>query len=237
MQLDNFYQYSLFKKKFTTVSREPFFDIAGRYIENKEKVVLDIGSGEAEFFLYLKDKGIPTQNMYLLDANERTVEQNKKHTANSVYYLAPDKLPFKDEEVDLIHMSHLIDNLQNHDLYAFLHELSRVIKPGGYIIISTPLFWPLFYNDLSHTRPYNPLVFYKYFIQPYKNSRFDKIPGQYELKELVYRYYELPLDEGLSSTIPILDYCIITARRISRKLGFKRLQKNGYTLVLKKTNG
>ncbi len=233
MQLESFYQYSKFKKKFLTLSREPFFEIASKYVGGSDKV-LDIGSGEGDFLFFLTKRGIKADQVYLLDANQKTVEQNKQHTPNSIYYLAPDRLPFEDASVDVIHLSHLIDNLSNHDLYAFLHEMNRVLKSGGHIIISTPLLWPMFYNDISHTRPYNPFVFYKYFVNVHKSLRFDKVSSEYEVKELVYRYYELPLDEGWSSSLPPLDFLFITLRRILRKLGFKRLQKNGYTLSLKK---
>jgi len=93
----------------------------------------------------------------------------------------------------------------------------------------------LFYNDLSHTRPHNPNVFYKYFVRQNKNSRFDKVQGNYEMADLVYRYSELPLDEGWSSTVPFIDFFMTSTRKILRLAGFKRLQKNGYTLVLRKT--
>jgi hypothetical protein len=69
----------------------------------------------------------------------------------------------------------------------------------------------------------------------HKSLRYEKIADAYELKELVYRYYELPLDEGWSSVFPVLDYAMISWRRMLRKLGFKRVQKNGYTMVLKKS--
>ncbi|MBS1596775.1 MAG: class I SAM-dependent methyltransferase [Bacteroidetes bacterium] len=233
MHLDGFYQYSKFKKKYLTLNREPFFEIAGKYIGSSDKV-LDIGSGEGEFLFYLSKRGIKTENIYLLDANQKTVEQNKNHTPNSIFYLAPERLPFEDASIDAIHLSHLIDNLNSNDLYAFLHEMNRVLKSGGHIIISTPLLWPMFYNDISHTRPYNPYIFYKYFVHVHKSLRFDKVSDGYEIEELVYRYYETPLDEGWSSSLPPLDYLIIILRKILRKLGFKRLQKNGYTLSLKK---
>jgi len=236
MLLNSFYKYSLFKKRFATLDREPFFDIASTYIGEGEKHVVDIGSGEAEFFHYLKKKGHSTKNLYLLDANGKTVEENKTLTGNALLYVAPEKLPFDDRQVDMVHMSHLLDNLPIGDMYLFLFEIDRVLKKNGVIVISTPMLWPMFYNDLSHTKPYNPYVFYKYFIQPNKSGRFEKVPGMYEMVELVYRYYETPLDEGWSFTSPYLDYALISFRRLLRKAGLKRLQKNGYTLVIRKIN-
>ena len=236
MQLNDLSKYSAFKKKYLTLERKPFFELAADHITPDHKMILDIGCGEGEFFVYLRERGIDTEHVYLLDANQATVEKNRGLTSKSIVYLVPDRLPFEDRTVDVIHLSHLLDNLQTHDLYNFLLEINRVLRPGGILAISTPVLWANFYDDLSHTRPYNPYVFYKYFVRQGPHSRFDKIQGQYSIQDLVYRYYELPLDEGWSSTAPVVDRLFVTARRIFRKLRIKRVQKNGYTLVLKKEN-
>lgn len=234
MQLNDLSQYSTFKKKYLTLDRKPFFELAADYITHDHKTILDIGSGEGEFFVYLRERGIDTGQVYLLDANPATVAKNHRLTSRSVVYLVPDRLPFEDGTVDVIHLSHLLDNLETKDLYHFLLEINRVLRPGGVLVISTPVLWGNFYDDLSHTRPYNPYVFYKYFVRQGPHNRFDKIQGQYSIQNLVYRYYELPLDEGWSSTAPFVDSFFLTARRVLRRLGIKRVQKNGYTLVLKK---
>ena len=209
MHISNFSQYSSFKKKYLTLERAPFFELAAGYIQNADNIVLDIGSGEGDFFNHLKKKGLDVTNVFLLDGNKATVEKNRELTGNSIFYLAPETLPFANLSVDYIHLSHLIDNLSIEDFYAFLVELNRVLKPGGILVISTPMLWSNFYDDLSHTKPYNPYVFFKYFVQQSRNSRFEKIQHAYSVENLVYRYYELPLDEGWSSTVPLLDAVFI----------------------------
>jgi SAM-dependent methyltransferase len=238
MHIDNFYSYSLFKRKYSTHDRSPFFNIALKYsrlLENINPVIADIGSGEGSFFKYLLENNFPHENIFLLDSNAKTVESNKKGlTKNSVHYQAPDKLPFENGSVGLIHTSHMIEYLSPDKLYDLMLEMDRVLAAGGYIVISAPLLWDNFYNDLGHLRPYNPLVFNKYFIEMVQNNRLEKVSDSYELKELVYRYHQAPLDEGWSSSIPFLDFIMTLFKRVLGKLGFRKMYRNGYTMVLKK---
>lgn len=44
-------------------------------------------------------------------------------------------LPFEDESFDAVHSNQVIEHLRNTDL--FLREIRRVLKPGGYALIST----------------------------------------------------------------------------------------------------
>jgi len=239
MFLESFYSYSVFKKKYSTHQREPFFAIAlkyGRLLKQKDPVIIDIGSGEGDFFNYLRQNDFPTNNVSLLDANDRTVEKNKNElTGKSIHYTAPDRLPFEDKGVGLIHTSHMIEYLTPVEMYGLMKEMDRVLSDEGYIVISAPLIWDYFYNDLGHIRPYNPIAFHKYFISLYANSHLGKISSSYQMKELVYRYYQAPLDEGWSSSVPVIDFMMITVRRVLGKLGFKKMRKNGYTLVLSKS--
>ncbi len=234
MHIEGFEKYSGFKKRYLTLDREPFFELAAGHILPEYKVILDIGCGEGDFFIYLRNRGLVNDNVYLLDGNQITVDKNKELTEKSLFYLAPEKLPFENQAVDFIHISHLVDNLGVAEFYNFLLELNRVLKPGGFLVVSTPMLWSNFYDDLSHVKPYNPYVFYKYFVHQGRHSRFDKIQDNYKIENLVYRYYELPLDEGWSASSTVLDSLFINCRRILRKLGIRRLNKNGYTMVLKK---
>jgi SAM-dependent methyltransferase len=237
MHINNFYTYSRYKHLYCTHDREPFFDIALKYaraVKKDKPVIADIGSGEGDLFHYIKAQGFPAEGVYLLDSNEKTVEGNKNLTPHSILYSAPGKLPFEDGSVDLVHTSHMIEYLAPGAIYSLMVEMDRVLADEGYLVISAPLFWNDFYNDLGHVRPYNPRVFHKYFIEMYKNPRLQKVSDSYEMADLVYRYHQFPLDEGWGSSIPLLDTVIITAKRLLGKLSIKKMYKNGYTLVLKK---
>lgn len=47
-------------------------------------------------------------------------------------------LPFKDNTVDCVYASHLLEDFTKDDWYKLLTEWKRVIKPTGYIVILTP---------------------------------------------------------------------------------------------------
>ena len=127
---------------YSQMVREPYFDIAAKYLpKDIGAIVVDIGAGNGYFadYLHLKEK---YKNIYLLDGNKDTIQElrNKKYK-KATYYVAPSRLPFKKDEVEFIHCSHFIEHLLPDELYIFLREINRIIKPGGILVISTPMLW------------------------------------------------------------------------------------------------
>lgn len=69
-----------------------------------------------------------------------------------------DRFPLEDESVDLAVSLAVIEHLREPS--KFLSEISRCLKPGGLVYLSTPNFqldWKNFYNDPTHVRPYTPV--------------------------------------------------------------------------------
>ena len=215
--------------------RTPFYKLAEKYIPaNNETVIVDIGSGRGEFikFLRLEDR---YKKIFLLDANNDTIEINKQDfkVAKPLYYSAPGKLPFKEREIDFIHCSHLVEHLYPNELYEFLKNIDAVLKLGGVLVISTPLLWEKFYNDLTHVKPYNPKVFIKYLSLPVDNPSNKRISNNYKVIELKYRYRTERISFPLHKNLLINILVKILMRAISF-IGFKNFKKNGYTIILKK---
>ena len=157
MHIEGFSSYSKFKSSYFTHRREPFFEIALRYCRltgKEDPVIVDIGSGQGDFFNYCKEKNFPARKLFLLDANPKTVKSNKATlTENSLEYMAPDRLPFEDKSVDVVHTSHMIEYLSPEKMHALMLEMNRVLEDGGYLVISAPMLWSNLYNDLGHLRP------------------------------------------------------------------------------------
>ena len=209
--------------------------MAAKYLPpNKNASIVDIGAGNGLFvdYLHLASK---YENLSLLDGNNITVESLNKRFKNAILYKAPERLPFESHTVDYIHCSHLIEHLYYHELHQFLKEIDRTLKDNGIFIVSTPLLWDIFYNDLSHVRPYNPSVFLHYLSNISDNSSSPRISENYSALELVYRYEHFTrFSEGWGSAIMNVDFAIQLFKKILLKLKIHKYKKTGYTLVLKK---
>ena len=222
-----------FRRDYCTTSRHPFYDLAGRYLpDDKEGIVVDIGAGEGDFAEHLSLANRYT-NVYLLDANNSTIEVLRSKFKNAVLYKVPERLPFEDTSVSYVHCSHIVEHLCHAELYSFLKEVDRVLNRGGVIVISTPLLWKSFYCDLTHIKPYYPSVFINYLCRKSSQRSADSISENYAVLELVYRYATVCFEEWGSRHI-LFDFVIQCSRKLLGKLGINRYVTNGYTLVLRK---
>lgn len=222
-------------KKYCSGSRLPFFELAQKYLpKNPDSIVVDVGAGNGLFaeHLNLKDK---YKNLYLLDGNKNTVDNLRKKFKNAVAYTAPSLLPFEENSVHLIHLSHIVEHLQPDDLHKFLQNLDRVLAKDGVLIISTPLLWDRFYEDLSHVKPYNPEVFIGYLCGEKSQASAENISRDYQIEELVFRYRSVPLGENIFSKYFIVYFLLKVFFIFLSKIGFRKYIKNGYTLILKKS--
>ena len=216
-------------KKYYTFDKEPFFQIAYDYISDSSRV-LDIGPGDGSFSNFCG-----RNDFYLFEGNLESVRKLEK-TYKNVFLGELPNLPFEDNYFDLIHCSHVIEHLQPQEFYETLKEIDRCLKIKGVLVVSAPLIWEGFYNDISHVKPYNPKVFYNYLIHNNSLSRTRaKISIAYEQKQLIYRYREVSITQDLyQAKDTIILRLFFKAARILKKLGLKKHEKTGYTIVLKK---
>jgi len=215
-------------EKFVTHNREPFFQIAKDLIE-PNSIVLDIGAGNGNFADFCNHK-----NIFLFEGNPISGEYLKNKYKNVFEGKLP-KLPFKDNFFDVIHMSHVIEHLQPQEMYDTLKEFNRCCKPGGALVISAPLLWEGFYDDLSHIKPYNPFIFQKYLCSgDGDNLTREQIAANYTVEKLQYRFLEKKFFYTLKNSKSFISRGFFKIYQFFRKKGFKKFQKTGYTIVLRK---
>ena len=114
-------------------------------------VVLDIGCGYGRTLRRLKSEGIDAIG---IDVNPEIVAHNNK--AGFKCYLPKD---FVDQKlmVDVVVMSHVVEHFAPRDLLEFMNTYLELLRPGGFLVIATPLMSDHFFDDFDHVRPYQPL--------------------------------------------------------------------------------
>ncbi|ACB51444.1 hypothetical protein cce_2094 [Crocosphaera subtropica ATCC 51142] len=107
----------------------------------KDALVLDAGSGSSPY------KSLFTHAQY----ESADFEQVNKTYAKTTYVCNLEKIPVEDCRFDFIIFNQVMEHLP--DPKSVLIELNRVLKPGGKMIYSGPLFYE------EHEQPYD---FYRY---------------------------------------------------------------------------
>lgn len=220
----------MINQKFITHQRKPFFEIAKELIQ-PQHAVLDVGSGDGSFAAFCNKT-----DMFMLEGNPESVKHLKTNYPNVVEGRLP-LLPFNNEQFDVIHMSHVIEHLQPEEVYATLKEFARCCKPGGAIVISAPLLWEGFYDDLSHVKPYSPGIFKKYMCEGImSNLSRSKISDQFNQERLEYRYLQKNRYTTLNKPENTLNVFVFKVYHKLKRMIIKEYERTGYTIVLRKKN-
>ncbi len=214
--------------KYYTHERAPFFELARPYI-NSDSVVLDIGPGMGDFANHMQ-----RTDFYMLEGNPGSAAHLKiKHP--NVHLGQLPQLPFDDKQFDVIHCSHVVEHLQPQQFYETLREMDRCLKPGGVLVISAPMMWEGFYNDLSHVKPYNPSVYRKYLCTKTSGALTRAvISTDYEVVKLQYRHRHVNPFSGIERQDNIVASMIGMLLNALGKLGIKKTERTGYTIILRK---
>jgi methionine biosynthesis protein MetW len=102
---------------------------------NDRARIIDLGCGDGEFTIRIKEKAMTGMIHGVESCKDNTIRAQ----INGIEVVNADlnqKLPIEDEEFDVVHANQVIEHLVETDL--FVKEIYRILKPGGYAIISTP---------------------------------------------------------------------------------------------------
>lgn len=203
---------------------------AYQYIKSS-RCILDAGCGIGRFIKQNPEKIIG------LEKNRYNLNIAKKKGFN-VIQGDISNIPFEDNKFDAIYTSHVIEHLTADELHQALKEFDRVLKPGGIIIIISPLLWKHFYSDLTHVKPYNPDCIIHYLID--SEQRTEQIVSKkYRVVRIHWRHMPLArllfndykenfLKKVLKGSLFIIDAILYRLH-----LTFL-LKKNGYMLIMRK---
>ncbi len=122
----------------------PFITGSLRHYVTQSALVADIGCG-----------GQPMREQIEALGGKYTgidVEQNQQNTVDIIATITD--VPLPDSSVDVILCTEVLEHVS--DTYGAFAELARLLKPGGYIILTTPFHYPLHHepNDFVRLTPY-----------------------------------------------------------------------------------
>lgn len=129
-------------------SREMYFskrvgdsilDVTSRYIPLKG-TVLDFGAGPGFFINKLISRGCKPIALDTYSESIAILTKNNKDHKNFIGGLVsqPESIPLGDSFADIVFMIETIEHLDDVILLSVLYQAHRIIKPGGFLIITTP---------------------------------------------------------------------------------------------------
>jgi ubiquinone/menaquinone biosynthesis C-methylase UbiE len=114
--------------------------LANRLIPTKirEGAILDLGCGPYPYFL------MHTKfNVKVGIDQESTIAPTKMDGIKVLHcnFVEESALPFSDRSFDAVTMLAVIEHLDGDRLVSVLNEVYRILKPGGFLIATSPSFW------------------------------------------------------------------------------------------------
>ncbi len=102
---------------------------------NKSARLLDLGCWDGSFTLEL-GRTIGTDKLYSVDIVEEFVQQCETKGIKAYCGDLNKPLPFESESFGVVHANQVLEHIHHTDL--FIKEIHRVLKSGGYVVLSTP---------------------------------------------------------------------------------------------------
>ena len=154
--------------------------LAFRYLKPCQ-TILDIGCGQGRFV------NLSPKRIIGLDSNPDSLKLCRQKDFK-VKLGSVTKIPFKANSFSGINCSHVLEHLQPHQTYQALKEMTRVLKPGGILVIRAPLLWSGFYDNLTHIKPYSPQAISRYLVETAPDTTYPSINPKYKQIGLHWRY-------------------------------------------------
>ncbi|XP_028806265.1 probable methyltransferase PMT15 [Neltuma alba] len=135
---------------------DAYIDDIGKLIDLRDgsiRTALDTGCGVASWGAYLMSRGIITVSIAPRDTHEAQVQfALERGVPALIGVLASKRLPFPSRAFDIAHCSRCLVPWAHYD-GMYLNEVDRVLRPGGYWILSgPPINWRSHWKGWERTK-------------------------------------------------------------------------------------
>lgn len=141
----------------------------------KDAKVVEIGCGKGRNLRFFDEAGYRCEGV---EINPVLVEEVRRE---GYVCGSPEEFAARGERYDMMVFSHIVEHFAPEALLSFLDGYLDYLRPGGFMLVATPMMTGGFYNDFDHVRPYGPVGFAQVFcegdaqIQYYARNRFRKV--------------------------------------------------------------
>lgn len=118
----------------------------------QDTLMLDLGCDDGMWTMNVA-KVARTKNIIGVEIVKERGRLAEQKGINVIYSDLGKKIPFSDKSADLIHANQVIEHLNDTD--TFVSEISRILKPGGYVVVSTEIL-SSWHNIFALLFGYNP---------------------------------------------------------------------------------
>lgn len=143
--------YSLEKRHWWHLAkRKTVGQLLKEFVAHKNIKILDIGCGTGENLHFFSKFG----QVWGVDVSQQAVNYCKKRGLTHVKIAASDQLPFSQKSFDVVT---LLDVLEHVEEKPTLHQIAKILKPKGILIITVPAYpwlWSSWDKVLHHKRRY-----------------------------------------------------------------------------------
>lgn len=109
-------------------------NILDSFSKDNDAQFIDLGCDDGVWTKKLAER-IGTNNIYGIEIVKERAEMSEKSGINVKISDLNTKFPYEDNQFDIIHSNQVIEHVKDTDL--FVSEIYRILKPGGYAVIST----------------------------------------------------------------------------------------------------
>ncbi len=196
----------------------------------KGEKILDIGCGTGFYVKYLINKDCKVTGT---DISKIYINQAKEYAAGAKYLVCDAaNLPFDKNSFDKILMTEVIEHIP--DPIDAIKEIKRVLKPGGYAVITTPNKYSpmnLAYKIKRKIRDYK----FNEHLHEYTKTEFQDILSKYfEITDLIYSNYLIPYPFDNLFTQSKSEKLIEILARIEKHMSVNRFFGDlGWTMIFK----